>query len=304
MDYTCGDGVSNSGVPTCETIAKVAKKLFIVPLKSSAGAKNQISISETLNEAFFEALVNQSDVSKRWFPTPKLDNIEDVRADAAVEAMASGVNIFLHDGVRHFKGWMVKQSPVLLGKLITARHNDIGVYVADKNNNLTGQISADGLFLNPIPVDNDSWIPILLKTTDTTVQKIQLDFDFSDLAMDEDLRMFLSTDFVDYKINSLEALLDVNPTISGEALEEFVVAMVLDYGSVQLPIKVKGWVKDDFTLYNETTPASVVITSVTEAPDGTYTFVIPTQGNDDILTLTAQLDGFEFPSTTIIMPGA
>ena len=54
----------------------------------------------------------------------------------------------------------------------------------------------------------------------------------------------------------------------------------------------KGAVLADFDLYNDTATASVVITSVTESPDGTYTFVIPAQTSADSMTLNLQKDGF------------
>jgi hypothetical protein len=51
----------------------------------------------------------------------------------------------------------------------------------------------------------------------------------------------------------------------------------LDYGTAINPIKFKGGVLADFTLYNNTTGAPIVITSVVENPTtlGTYTLTAP-----------------------------
>jgi hypothetical protein len=46
----------------------------------------------------------------------------------------------------------------------------------------------------------------------------------------------------------------------------------------------------------------VVITSVTESPDGTYTFVIPAQTSADVLTLNLQKDGFDMTALTVVIP--
>jgi hypothetical protein len=72
------------------------------------------------------------------------------------------------------------------------------------------------------------------------------------------------------------------------------------YGAKYDSTVFAGGVLADFTLYNETTASSVTITSVTEAPDGTYTFVIPAQSSADVLTLTFSKLGFYASSTLSI----
>jgi hypothetical protein len=61
----------------------------------------------------------------------------------------------------------------------------------------------------------------------------------------------------------------------------------------------------DFACYNVTDSSSVTITSVTENPTGTYTFVIPTQTSAEVLRLTPTLIGHDFKNvvaTTILIP--
>lgn len=76
--------------------------------------------------------------------------------------------------------------------------------------------------------------------------------------------------------------------ISGEALTGFVAALTVDFDIFLDASKevVPGWVLADFALLNKTTNLSVAITSVTESPEGTYTFVIPSQTSADVLELT------------------
>ena len=63
------------------------------------------------------------------------------------------------------------------------------------------------------------------------------------------------------------------------------------YGSLKSLVPDTGLLVGDFSLYNNTTASSVTITSVTESPDGTYTFVIPTQTSADVMVLTPSKDG-------------
>ena len=100
----------------------------------------------------------------------------------------------------------------------------------------------------------------------------------------------------------MRGILDVNAVYSSISTTGFVMATTSDYGDVKTPLVVKGLLLADFSLYNNTAAASVVITSVTESPDGTYTFVIPAQTSADVMTLTISADGFELQDTTITIP--
>jgi hypothetical protein len=82
----------------------------------------------------------------------------------------------------------------------------------------------------------------------------------------------------------------------------FSTELTYDYGTAVTKQKFKGAVLADFTLYNETTTASVTITSVTEATDGNYDFVIPAQTSADVLTLSLSKDGFEMTDLTVTIP--
>jgi hypothetical protein len=58
----------------------------------------------------------------------------------------------------------------------------------------------------------------------------------------------------------------------------------------------------DFTVYNETTTSAVTITSATELPDGTYTFVFAAQTSADVLTLALVKDSLEMTDLTVTVP--
>jgi len=302
----CNLGLSNTGTPSCQPLAGVTKKLIIVPITADDGTLNRIDIAnDTLDETFFDGKYNNADTSKRWYPTPLIDNIEDTRADALTETLNSGQNLKVQDGARAFNGVMVNQEGVFLGKLETAGCTDVGVYHIDKEGNLVGSLSSDGLFLEPIAVDKGTWNVILVKTTDTTVPKVQLTFEYLSTEKDADLRLYSASDISGFDTLNSEGLLDVNGTEFGVATTTgFVVDLKLDYGPVASLIAVEGWVAADFSLFNETDVLTVVITSVTESAtvDGRYTFVIPAQTSADVLTLTDVKDGFELAAVTITIP--
>jgi len=298
----CNLGFENTGVPNCQPIAQVAKKLIVVPLYANDGTRNQIDLTATLDAAYFSALINNTDSTKRFYPLPLIDNVEDVRADSITETLNSGQEIFVQKGTRTFTGVLVRQSSVFYSKIDNLRCFEFGIFVVDKSGNIIGSIDADDATkLNPIQVDQNTWNPILVKTTDTTVQKVQINFAWSSVEEDGNLRIIEASE-IDTNALNLSGLLDVNSVISAISTTGFTNTMTLDYGSAVNKIAVEGWVASDFSLYNNTTAAAVVITSTTESSAGVYDFIIPAQTSADNLTLSGQKDGYEMPDVSFDIP--
>ena len=298
----CSSSFANTGTPSCKNLFAVARKLILVPTYDSTGARNKIAAGDTINAAYYSAAINNADTTKRWYPTPLIDNIEDVRAEPIIETLASQKKLFIQDGVRTFKGMIVMESNILIDKLSAFKCKDFSAYIIDKDRNLIG--SYDGTDLYPVQVDKDTLNVLLIKTTDSTSQKIELSFDFSTDEKDEDLRMIAASEMANANPLILTGLQDINVAISGTTTEGFIAVLTTDYGTFKTPIPVTGRVITDFTLDSVTDEAEITITTVTEDPDGTYTFVIPTQTEEDVLTLTATMTGFDFPSTSITIPEA
>jgi len=124
-----------------------------------------------------------------------------------------------------------------------------------------------------------------VKGSDAAVSKVKLAFEFSQLEADSNLRV-LDENEVTAELLDVEGLLELNGVISGESTTGFILALTVDFDKDFDPDKVIAWVITDYILFNVTTNSSIVITSVTEAPEGTYTFVIPAQASADILRLT------------------
>jgi hypothetical protein len=305
MACKCNVGLGNTGTPSCEPIATVAKKLVVVPTYDDSGVKNSITIGDTLDDAYLTSKINAVDASQRWFPLPIMENVTQERADSITETSGSGKIAFIREGARSFFGEMWKQSPTFLGKLKEARCTDISVYVVDADGNVIGSCPSDDGKLYPIAVDKDSWDVKMGSATDSTVQKVTLGFNWSDSEKDEYVSMITEDDYTFDVLNS-KGLLDVSSVNSNEALTGFTVNLNTAYGSKATPIKVKGLIITDFTLAElSPTPGAIVITSVTESADGVYDFVIPAATSADVLELTPSKDGYSFTAVianTILIP--
>ena len=284
----CDSGLSNTGVPNCVTLQSVTSKFIMVPLEDSTGAKNSIDLTATLNEAYFDALVNQADATKRWFPLPLLENVAMEKGDSTFEEAPSGRKVFIKQAKRSFSGELWEATPQLLSKIQDNRCVEFGIFIVDVNGNLVG--SKDGDKLYPIPVDNQSFDARLMYATDTTVQKLMVTFDFYRL-FDEGTLWLITPDEVSYDFNLLEGLFDVEMKKVSATTSELVIDANLMYGTALNPIKVSGLVLADFTLSDASTGANIVITGVT-AVANRYTLSFATQTASLPVELKVQKTGY------------
>jgi hypothetical protein len=306
----CNASLQNSGVPNCVYIPNVTYKLWVTPTFDSTGAKNYIDTTATLDATFFDDLLNagrsgatNTDDKQRLYPIGAFKNVEDVRGDDITESFNDNDIAFIQEGTRTFTGVIIdRASPTLLGKMKSWRCSQISAYIIDIDGNIYGNGSeADKLY--PFRLNSESWSPKFMKTADATVAKIQVDFSYSKDEADEDIKMILA-DETTPDVRDLEGLIDVNAgAATSISTTGFVTALTFDYGSQVTAQEFKGAVLADFDL-NEVspTPGAIVITSVTESPDGTYTFVIPAATSGDVLELDLQKDGFEMTTLSITIP--
>lgn len=270
MACKCDVGLGNTGLPNCQPIASVAKKLIVVPTYADSGSKNGILLTDTLDQAYWDARVNDIDLSKRWFPLPVMENITHERAESIVETAGSGKLAFIREGVKSFSGEMWKQSPVFVSKLNEARCTSISIFIIDNDGNLIGSCPEEDGYLYPIQIDKDSWDARTVEATDSTVQKVALSFNWSDDEKDGDIRMVTSDEYAG-NLLGLKGLLDIYgvDATANATTDALVITLQTVYGSKANPIKVKGLVLADFSILRN--GAAIVADSVTEA-NGVYTF--------------------------------
>jgi len=285
----CNLGLSNTGVPNCVPVQSVTSKLILVPLQDSTGAYNKIDLTASVPN--WSNLINDPDPSQRWYPLPQFENVELAKADTVFEEANSGKMAFLRQGKRSFAGelWASDSTPTFLGKLASGRCVDYGLFIVDVNGNLIGSKVGTDLF--PIPVDNQSWDPKFMFATDSTVQKIMLNFDFNRLFDESTMYMITSTEAgIDF--NTLEGLIDVNLVVASQvANTSITVDATFDYGTAYNPLLFKGALLADFSLYDNTNGAPFTITAVSEPQDGTYV-LLSALVTGDSYTLSVSKTGY------------
>jgi hypothetical protein len=293
----CSQGLGNTGTVACLGDVKNTKKIFIVPTFDSTGAKNSFLISDTIDQAWLDARINEADLTKRWRPVSDLENVTDTIADSTFETAASGRKAFIKEGVRSFLAeiWGAdKANSEYLGILKGMHCTDMSVYLLDTNNNLIGVVPAteDG-YLYPIRIDKNSWEAKLIKATDTTQQKITLSFDFHPSERDELMRYISEAEYTADFVGA-DGLLDIFVTYTSTGQTSMVAKLYARFGTAKTKEPMKGLLAADFALFNVTDSAAVPIITSTENPDGTYTLTYASQTVSDVLRLTPSKDGYDF----------
>ena len=295
----CNVGLSNTGRPNCVPLFSVTNNLIQVPLRDKDGNLNGLDLNAPI-PTDWSVFVNNPDASQRWFPIPTFENVELPKADSQFEEANSGRMAFLRQGKRSFAGelWADDSTPNFLGKLEKGRCVDFGVYVVDVNGNLIGS-EVNG-FLYPIPVDNASWDPKFNFATDSTVQKIMLGFDF-DRNFDESTMHMVTADEAGIDFTSLKGLTDVIMTVISASATELVVSAEFSYGTAYNKLKYVGaGLVTDWSLENTTLGLPVIIDTVSELPDGTYTLAYSAGVTvPEAIKLTVSKTGFDGDVSTV-----
>lgn len=294
----------NTGAPNCLDIIKVARMVVLVPLYASDGSKNYITPANSILKSGWTSKFDNADPSARFYPTPVVDNVSDTREDSVYETLDSGQKNFIRPGIRTFKGFWIQTKPEYLAKVEKWQTNGdvFGVYFVDKENNVIGNSCSDGN-IYPIPVAKGSLSFKYEKSDNKAISKIMIQFDIDQSSGDDLLTVVAYSSMTD--ITPLQDFYALY-TVTGSAASSittghFTMSFTNMYGR-----PVPGLLAANFSVYNNTTSASVTISSVVESPTGTYKINYASGvSSGDSLTLTPTKAGLDFstvPAIAIAVP--
>lgn len=308
----CGAGILNMGSPACSETLGVARRPVFVNLYANDGTKNRITLASAFGSAEYTALVNQADKSKRWYPGPKIDTVDMPKAEPNYVTLESDEKRFVSEGLRSFKAIVAGGSAKMMGQLNGIRCvEEVGMYVLDLQGGLSGEVSADGLYLEPYRIMTGGFNAMLELAKNKTEQNINIAFDFSRENNEANWATLNSTDLGFTTILDIDGLLDVIATVSNESTTGFKVKLELIYGRAKTKIAVTGLLITDFKSFstavaekvrNVTDSADIAITSVTETPNGTYEFVYAAQTSADVIKVDLIKNSYEQTTITVTTP--
>ena len=305
---SCNESLSNTGQTNCQPLFKVAKKLIFVPTYDGTGALNKLAVGTLFTPSLLTAKLNHATKASRWYPSPDLENVGGDRAESVFDTAPSGKKSFVKKGVRTMSFEIWDEGTEYLYQLEALRCADVSVYVVDNEGNIRGTVpSTEDGFLYPIKIDKASFDAKPIFATDTTVEKIMVNFDWEQSESDAQLRMITATDMTADLLNA-EGLLDISIEYSTITQTSVIFTLQERFGSRKTRNKLTGLLISDFydavggtasRLYNVTDSLAVTISTFAESTSspGTYTLTFASQTVSDVIRVTPNKNGFDFTDT-------
>lgn len=306
--HSCGYVNNNFGQAKCRALFSEGYKVIPVPYLTAAGRINGLDLTANpaLNQAFFEGKVTESQVTA-WRPTGPILDFKSERADPVTQDFNNGLNkIRVSDGLRTVMFGFGEDAPITKKKIESMNKDQWGFFLIDKKGNLIGSRRQGTPYkiLDPIAIALGSITDKFVFPSDTEIQMNMVGFTVDQAFDDADIAMIEATSMT-YDLRLLQGLIDAdlirNTNISVTATGFAIVADTLQ-GSVNVPILIEGLVVGDFVDTNQTTGATITITSVTETAPGYYTFVVPSMTTGVLYKIECTTTGFHINPVYITGP--
>ena len=291
----CDTGLFNLQSGSCLINPAITRKFVFVEYFKADGTINGIDLSAPFGEAEIDALLNQTDKKLRWFLSDTASNFVTERADPNTETI-DNVNFITSQGIRTMTADFLASSAELAKKIDSNNCVEMGVYLIDEDNGISGILSRDG-FLDPIRLERNAFGKVVFPT-ESTIFKVMFSSTWQKSVQDGNLRVLSYSDHQTDMLNK-RGLIDVNASdVSVLSATTATIRFTTNDGSAY-GSAFTGLLVGDFAMFNVTTAAAVVPSLAVENPDGTYLLKFAAQTTSDLGTITATSAGFEFEVANI-----
>jgi hypothetical protein len=292
----CDTGLFNLQSGSCIVNPAITRKFIFVEYRKSDGTINGIDLNAPFGETEFDARLNQTDKKLRFYLTDTASNFVTERADPNTETI-DNVNFITSQGTRTMSADFLASSADLAKKIDSNNCVEIGVYLVDEDNGMSGVLIRDG-FLDPIRLEKNAFGKVIFPN-ESTIFKVMFSSTWQKSVKDGDIKVLTFDDHQTDILNK-RGLIDVEAknaatTSGGSATIEYITSDGSAYGSA-----FTGLVVGDFAIINVTTNSAVSPVTAVENPNGTYTITFSSQTAADVGTIVASKQGFEIGTGSII----
>lgn len=314
----CSNTLDNTGRVKCAPILAEDEQLIFVPTFAADGSVNRIANDAVFTQATMQALIDQADATKRWYPVGTIEEVNDERAESSFWTAASGRRYKAKKGTRTYRFELANAWGLDMKAFEKFECTEMSFFKVDANKALVGMNKdTDDGYMYPIRISKDSMDTIFMPPTPSTPPRIQVSFEIDSREKDSNLRMFeYDSAVMTADPSAAEGLVNVYATYSSLATTGFVADLYAIHSGVNRKIAITGLLITDFydvrggdnsKVYNVTDSAAVSLSSVTESSTvpGRYTFVYSAQTSADVIRLTpvkTQLDFTAVVASTILTP--
>lgn len=283
--------IGNLGTPACNKQTGKPMRFIKVSLKDSTGAYNKIPAGTVIDQATYDASIQNIDTSVRWYVSPKFYEFDSPKEDNVYKTYGDTTKVFLREGLRTYTGIFSELGADFLCYLKPLECKDEAIYWLTEKNVIQGYSKDETGDVYPIPVSELT--TKLGYAKDDDVDNVMFNIDIPITLKDCQLKsIFDSTaDFIE-----TNGLIQAEMAASSPSATGYTITMSV-YG-----IAYTDLLATDITGYDETAGATIAVTSITGGAGGAYVvvFTAPTSSNvvrtEETAVLTGK--GFSFNSVT------
>lgn len=300
---TCESAFGNTGVTNCELIKKATYTIMFQSKYDENGALNFIDTTDL--DTVQTATGSTVHPLSRLYPLPVAENVTMDKTETVYETAPSNRRYEAQDGVRTniFQFLGTNSSFRFLGELNKFGCKDLVYYIIDVNGTIWGASAEDGK-LYGVGVAKSTFDTMLMHATDTTVQKIQLQFD-TEYGFDDSSWRGITAEALGYSATELQGLLSLTATVSSISTTGATVRVTYATNNAVTPnVGLTGLVAGDFAVQNLTDSTLVTVATATESlvNQGTYVLTWVAQTSADVCTVQASKGRYELRATRFVIP--
>ena len=287
----CGGGFPNGGHPNCKTVLKEAKRFLVGPVNDVDGNAIVIPSGTTVDSAFIKNLIFR-DVDK-FTLLEVVENVATSREADIQQTFTSGAIASVDQGVRTHSSFCPFVEPVYGKVFESIKRTESQIFVISTDGSLRGMaVDCDNSAMRGILVEPGSfqyqWIEPSKGTP--TVQGYNITWQYGTTELDYKAIQIAAANISGINLVTYPGVLGVTLSLTGGVAASTtgvsIDATFAGFGSFDSATPFEAGVATDFSVYNETTAASVSFT-LSQDPSGTYVIVFDSaQTSSDVLTIS------------------
>lgn len=303
---SCGGTLGATGIDGCIIEFKTTHNFILMPLRKADGSLNFIDLSTpaTLGSTLKTLTGNTTPALERLYPLPFSENVTREKGERLTESAPSGNIYNIQDGLRqnHAEFWGANGNFRFLEQLEKFGCSEMGFFSVDIMGTLEGwKTSPADTKLYPIPVMKNTYDAMYQYATDTSIQKVMLDFN-TRRNFDETKIYYITEADLGYPATDLVGLIPCNIAVSN-ITSTGITATITKAGMSALSQKpLTGLLLANFTLQDLTGGAPVTITTVTESASGVYDLTYTSVAGTNDFELTTLAPGYDVPKVKYVDP--
>lgn len=291
-------GIANTGIEPCSYIPKAPAAVVFVKIKADDGTLNSLTVGSTLDQTDWNALINQANPSKRFYPMGS-----GTSADKFVQTVTEPTSVEGDFGALYYPVDMVKTNMEF--RAMNAPENYVadlakalkcgiwGAYLVDYNGKLYGQISDDGTKLYPKEIQKGTLIGLYTppSISDVGFGLFKWTWSVSNLATNARIMTNITANII-----GTEGLISVNGEI-GTITSTTVRIKLIVKSNVAEGIPFEGLVTADFDILKVSDNTAITVSNAEEVAEGDY-LVTCTSSTGLAAYIVVTKSGYDFSSVS------